>query len=696
MADRSNQGALAADGCATTGWGTALANAARAAGPSLLFGFRLWASVCLALFVAFWLQLDEPYWAGASAAIISQPSLGASLRKARYRIIGTLSGAVMIVVLTAWFPQDSVGFFMGLALWCGICAFGATLFRNFASYAAALAGYTATIIAAGILGATGGPSSEVFMLAVTRASEVFIGIMCAGLVLAGTDFGTAPRRLAGMFAAVSADFAARFKSTLEAAGSGSLDVELPFRRELVRQVIALDPLMDQAIGESARLYHHSAILQAAVDGLFAALAAWRGIALRLARTRSGAAHAEAETVLRVLPPEFRSSLAPSETTAWLTDPVVLQHRFGSAVRTLVATPASTPSLRLLADQTAEVLAGFAAVLEALALLVSAPARPSSRGRSARIYVPDWLPSFINAGRAFVLIGAVELVWVATAWPNGGSAIVIVAIVVLLVSPKGELAYGGALVITLAVMASICAAAAVKFAVLPAIDTFPAFCLALGAFLMPVGIGLAQSRHPAISLAWSVMASSFLPVLQPANPMTYNTAQFYNTALGIFVGCVLVLISFLLIPALSPAFRARRLLASTLRDLRRLAIDRHPMDGEDWRGLICGRLGAMPDTAEPSQRAQLLSALSIGNELIWLRRIMPQLGLVPELESALKSLAQGESDLAIARLVSLDQQVASIAELKEKESLAVRAQGRILVVSDALAEHRAYFDTGGPP
>jgi hypothetical protein len=70
-----------------------LANAARAAGSPLLFGFRLWASVCLALFIAFWLELDNPYWAGISAAIVCQPYLGASLRKSRYRIVGTLVGA---------------------------------------------------------------------------------------------------------------------------------------------------------------------------------------------------------------------------------------------------------------------------------------------------------------------------------------------------------------------------------------------------------------------------------------------------------------------------------------------------------------------------------------------------------------------------------------------------------------------------
>src|SRR3977135_609753 len=141
------------------------------AAPPLLFGLRLWASVCLALYVAFWLELDNAYWAGTSAAIVCQPQLGASLRKGWFRMIGTVIGAVAIVVLTACFPQDRIAFFALLALWGGICAFVATVLRNFASYAAALAGYTAAIVGADVLGATGGPSSDVFMLAIFRASE---------------------------------------------------------------------------------------------------------------------------------------------------------------------------------------------------------------------------------------------------------------------------------------------------------------------------------------------------------------------------------------------------------------------------------------------------------------------------------------------------------------------------------------------
>src|SRR5712672_1394571 len=186
-------------------------------GPPLLFAIRLWASVCLALLIAFWLELDNPYWAGGTAAIVCQPQLGASLRKGWFRMIGTAVGAAMIVVLTAWFPQDRIGFLGLLALWCAICAFLATVLHNFASYAASLAGYTAAIIAANTLGATGGPNSDVFMLAVFRASEICIGIVCAGIVLAGTDLGGARRRLAALFAAISAEITGRITGTLSLA-----------------------------------------------------------------------------------------------------------------------------------------------------------------------------------------------------------------------------------------------------------------------------------------------------------------------------------------------------------------------------------------------------------------------------------------------------------------------------------------------
>src|SRR6516162_5081959 len=183
--------------------GASLSEWLRGATPALLFALRLWASVCLSFYVAFALELSEPSWAATTAAIVCQPVLGASLRKAPFRMIGTVVGAISIVMLAALFRQSREGFLIGLALWCAACAFVATLLRNFAAYAAALSGYTAAILAIDVLGPVGSTNGGVFMFAVNRAIEICIGIVSAGVVLVLTDVGHSRRKLAAELASVS-------------------------------------------------------------------------------------------------------------------------------------------------------------------------------------------------------------------------------------------------------------------------------------------------------------------------------------------------------------------------------------------------------------------------------------------------------------------------------------------------------------
>ena len=672
------------------GFGAGLVNAARAAGPPLLFGLRLWASVCLALYVAFWLELDNAFWAGTSAAAVCQPHLGASLRKGWYRMIGTVVGAIMIVVLTGCFPQDRIAFLGLLALWCAACAFAATLLHNFASYAAALAGFTAAIIAADTLGATGGASTEVFMLAVWRASEICIGIVCAGLVLALTDFGAAQQQLAASFAALAAEITGRFVDMLALAGPGLPDTQ-PQRRELTRRVIALDPTIDQAIGESSQLRYHSPILQTAVHGLFMALDGWRVVATHLRRMPDDMACQVAGTLLSSFPPELRSAPQFGVPIRWTADPLGLRSLCEGIIRKLLALPETTPSLRLLADQTAKAMGGILHVLDGLALLLDAPARPPPGRRGFRLSVPDWLPALVNAARAFVAVGAAALFWVITAWPNGAFAITFTAIVVMLLSPRGDHAYAGALAFTLATAIAIVCAAIVKFAVLPGLETFAAFCVAIGLYLVPVGFGMAQSRQPAMLAVFSGMAFIFIPNLAPENQMSYDTSQFYNLALAIFAGCTTGALSFRLYPPLSPALRTRRLLALTLRDLRRLAIDPQLPRSEDWEGRVYGRLAVMPDDAEPLQRSQLLSALSVGSEILKLRRTARPLALGPELDAALAAVAHGNSATARSWLTRLDQRLSSVPGPEGGAPRSLRTRASILAVSETLAQQAAYFD-----
>ena len=691
MADATDRGELTLDGSALAQWELVWGSAARAAGPPLLFGLRLWAAVCLALYVAFWLELDNAYWAGTSAALVCQPHLGASLRKGWFRMIGTLIGAVVIVVLSGLFPQNRFGFLVSLALWGGACALVATLLRNFAAYAAALAGYTAAIIASDQLGATGGLNGQAFMLAITRVSEIWIGIVSAGIVLAGTDFGDAPRRLAAQFAALAAEIAKGFSSSLALAGLSSSDTLQPVRRELIRRVIALDPIMDESLGESSRLRYHSPLLQGAIDGLFYALAAWRSAVVRLSRLPKDVARQEANAILRSIPPELRSAAQAGQTTPWTENPSGKRAECDAAARALRALPPGSPSLRLLAAHVANLLTGFAAVLDGLALLVADPARIRSRRRMTP-HVPDWLPALVNGGRAFVTIGAVEVFWIATEWPNGAQAITFTAIAVILLAPRADAAYAQAVSFMIGIALAAVCAAIILFAVLPNRATFAGFSIVMGLYLVPVGMLMAQSSQAMFAL-FTAMSGNFVPLLAPANQMSYDTVQFYNSALAIVAGCGVAALSFRLLPPLSPAFRVERLLELTLRDLRRLATANVGRLPADWEGRIYKRLVAMPDEAEPLQRTQLLTALSLGSEIIELRRVAPQLGLASDLDAALEPFAQGNSAAAVARLERLDRRLASLTESDPQTLLILHERARILLICDALMHHRAYFDGG---
>jgi uncharacterized membrane protein YccC len=464
----------------------------------------------------------------------------------------------------------------------------------------------------------------------------------------------------------------------------------PVRRELVRQVIALDPVIDQAIGESSGLRYHSPVLHAAMDGLFEALAGWSAVVWRLAHLPDDAARQEADAVLRSVPRELWSAPSQGDPMPWMTDPTDMHCLCDAAARRLIAMAAGTPSLRLLADQTARVLVGLSRVLDGLALLVAEPTRHQGHRRRARLHVPDWLPALVNAGRAFVTIGAVEVFWIATAWPNGALAITFTAISVIIFAPKADVAYAVAMSFMVGIgLAAVCAAI-VAFAGLPNVENFAGFSIVMGLFLVPAGALMVQSWQAPM---FAALAANFVPLLAPANQTSYDTVQFYNAALAIVLGCGAAALSFRLLPPLSPAKQSERLLALTLRDLRRLATAAVQRPRDDWENRMYSRLAALPGQAEPLQRAQLLTALSVGTEVIHLRRIAPKLGLVSELDFALKALAQGNSVAAIAGLSALDERLALLGMGNQETSLVQRERGRVLAICDALDQHRCYFDAG---
>lgn len=138
--------------------------------------------VLLACLLAMWLslrlELDQPRTAMMTVAIVMQSRSGMVFAKSYYRLLGTIVGVLMSVILVAWFAEERVMFLLCMAIWIGGCTAGSMIYRNHQSYAFVLAGYTLCIVG---LPATIDPS-QTFSISVTRISEIMIGLFSATII----------------------------------------------------------------------------------------------------------------------------------------------------------------------------------------------------------------------------------------------------------------------------------------------------------------------------------------------------------------------------------------------------------------------------------------------------------------------------------------------------------------------------------
>ena len=144
----------------------------------LTFAVKTYVASLLALYIAFWLGLDDPRWSFLTVFVVSQPDSGFVLTKSFYRILGTIAGLFVTTALVFALAQYGELFVIAVAIWICFCSFAARTVRNFASYGFQLAGYTVAIV--GIPAAL--QPDGAYPLVVARFTEIVLGIICAALV----------------------------------------------------------------------------------------------------------------------------------------------------------------------------------------------------------------------------------------------------------------------------------------------------------------------------------------------------------------------------------------------------------------------------------------------------------------------------------------------------------------------------------
>ena len=85
----------------------------------------------LALGIAMLLELQQPRTAMTTVFVLMQPFSGMVLAKSFYRIVGTLAGMLMALLLGALFAQQPELYTLGITLWMGACVAAAVRYRHF-------------------------------------------------------------------------------------------------------------------------------------------------------------------------------------------------------------------------------------------------------------------------------------------------------------------------------------------------------------------------------------------------------------------------------------------------------------------------------------------------------------------------------------------------------------------------------------
>ncbi|CAN5412631.1 FUSC family protein [soil metagenome] len=146
--------------------------------PAALFSLKCFLAAMLALYIALRIGLERPYWAFLTSYIVAQPLAGAVISKALFRVVGTMVGAAVTVLMVPALANAPELLTLAFALWLGICVFVSLLDRTPRAYMFVLAGYSACLIGFPSVDAPG----AVFTVAILRVQEITIGILCGSLV----------------------------------------------------------------------------------------------------------------------------------------------------------------------------------------------------------------------------------------------------------------------------------------------------------------------------------------------------------------------------------------------------------------------------------------------------------------------------------------------------------------------------------
>lgn len=545
---------------------------------AVAFALRNTIASLVALAIALWMELDSPQWSVATVWSVAQLGRGESMSKARWRIVGTLVGAVAAVVFIAAFPQQAWLFFPAVAIWIGLCSFLATFSLNFRSYAFVLSGYTCSIIAV----AAASQPDNVFFIGISRATYIVLGVVCEAVMGMVFTLNLATR--------ARATLVARVEDVLHRLGGLLREIVLHERDTLVHAGEFSDMLVSVHQGLEFPAIEMGRHLHAG-DHARAVLAEVSILVTRLVGLSGGA-----ERAVLVGDDTFADTrgqllhLCDRLSTCRLRGGMLNELREQvSHLHTLFdrrATDGTQEMARITHGVLGASMADLEIALDHCHAIFSPPAHDRFRFRLAGHR--DVRLAFYNGLRGAAAIMLAALVYELTAWPGGMGFIAITTLVCGLFATRENPVVGTTRFLSGAVWSAV-AAGCLDLGILPYLSDYEEFAFVLGIFLFVGGLAKCNRGTAGAAAAYGLLMPN---LLMPGNQSRVDEVAFLNSALHTVLAVGLsVLVFRLVLP-----FRARderlRFGAHIRGELRRLCLVPLSPTPQWWIGTSLDRIGRM--------------------------------------------------------------------------------------------------------
>ena len=247
----------------------------------------------------------------------------------------------------------------------------------------------------------------------------------------------------------------------------------------------------------------------------------------------------------------------------------------------------------------------------LAALTRDPSLPQDRSlrailkqRAAKPLHRDHGIAALSAIAAGLAMLACSAFWIATAWPQGATAVGLVAVICSLFATFDD-PIPAMSSFTIGVIASVPLAGIYQFAILPAIDGYTWLVICLAPAFIPIGILMAIPRYLLLGLPLAVGMSLNLAL---QSSYSADMASFLNTSTAVVIGSLTGVAVTQLMRVIGAETGARRLLRAGWRDLADLAAQNFTPTRAEWASRMLDRVGLlMPRLSRAGRDPDLVTA-----------------------------------------------------------------------------------------